>query len=284
MNGFENSRPMKIKKVYTVFERRFAAGEHFDGEMHGFWECVCVLSGCACVSADDRVYTLKSGQAIFHKPMEFHRIWNDAGETLDFFVFTFSTDSAFAAGLEERVCSFSDEHKKSFENMFGLYLHFAKEELKEHGRRTEDASSAWLNDSVKMQLFCNAAESFLLSVCMDGSTADNRTKSEQTGLFRFLVRTMRQNIGNKLTVRELAAAAHTNETAVKRVFMKYCGLGPHEYFLNLKLHEACVLLEKGFRVSEISERLGFDNPNYFSVVFKRVMGYSPMRYKKLFLS
>lgn len=60
------------------------------------------------------------------------------------------------------------------------------------------------------------------------------------------------------------------------------GLTPNEYTLKLKLEEALRMLqeEPDFNVSEISYRLGFNSPRYFSRCFKTFYGISPQNYRK----
>lgn len=60
------------------------------------------------------------------------------------------------------------------------------------------------------------------------------------------------------------------------------GLTPNEFTLKLKLEEALRMLqeEPDFNVSEISYRLGFNSPRYFSRCFKTFYGVSPQNYRK----
>ena len=46
----------------------------FPGESHDFWEFLCVDKGEVEITADNRAYTLKKGEIIFHKPNEFHTV------------------------------------------------------------------------------------------------------------------------------------------------------------------------------------------------------------------
>ena len=45
------------------------------------------------------------------------------------------------------------------------------------------------------------------------------------------------------------------------------------------MRTAIELLEKGALVSEVSEQLGFSNPNYFSLVFKRETGHTAIQHR-----
>ena len=58
-----------------------------------------------------------------------------------------------------------------------------------------------------------------------------------------------------------------------------CGI--IDYYINLKIEKAKELLrENELSVKEISEKLSFDTPNYFTKTFKRVTTLTPLEYKK----
>jgi AraC-like DNA-binding protein len=55
---------------------------------------------------------------------------------------------------------------------------------------------------------------------------------------------------------------------------------PLDYFIHLKLQKACLLLFSTDRkVRTIAEELGYDDPYYFSRLFKKYMKSSPEIYR-----
>ena len=60
--SFEVKERIKIKRIYSFFEHDFENGYRFSGEMHNFWECVCVTRGKICAIADENVYDMKAGE------------------------------------------------------------------------------------------------------------------------------------------------------------------------------------------------------------------------------
>lgn len=54
-----------------------------------------------------------------------------------------------------------------------------------------------------------------------------------------------------------------------------------DYFIQIKIQQACQLLDySNLRINEISSRIGYEDPYYFSRIFKKVTGVSPDNYKK----
>ena len=66
-----------------------------------------------------------------------------------------------------------------------------------------------------------------------------------------------------------------------RNFKQYTGSTPMQYILSKRIHNAETLLEnEHYNITEISNIVGYDNPLYFSRIFKKVKGISPTEYRK----
>ena len=104
--------------------------------------------------------------------------------------------------------------------------------------------------------------------------------TDDSSAFARAVRYMNDNISANLSVDEIADYMNLSVSSLKRIFSKYAGMGVHKYFLKLKLKNAAELLEKGFSVTSVGDRLGFSSQGYFTNVFKREIGFLPSQYKK----
>ena len=60
------------------------------------------------------------------------------------------------------------------------------------------------------------------------------------------------------------------------------GMTPNDFILNIRLKTAATLLttENELNISDITYRLGFNTPRYFSKCFKELFGISPLNYRK----
>ena len=80
---------------------------------------------------------------------------------------------------------------------------------------------------------------------------------------------------------EIAAQFGYSKYHFIRVFKKTLGVTPWSYVLQLKIDKAKSLLhEPGRSIKEIASQLGFDDPNYFSRLFRRMAGESPVKFRK----
>jgi len=92
---------------------------------------------------------------------------------------------------------------------------------------------------------------------------------------------MKANINNQYTIDELAKHQKLSVSHYSRLFYQKAGSTPVRYFNQLKIQRSCQMLYFTDRnIKEICAELGFDDPYYFSRLFKKLMGISPANYKR----
>jgi AraC-like DNA-binding protein len=91
---------------------------------------------------------------------------------------------------------------------------------------------------------------------------------------------MQQHIDEMLTLQEIAKAANLSESHCAAIFKKKTGYSMIEYFNQLKIQKACQYLQfTDLRVNEIANKLGIEDPFYFSRMFNKISGISPLKYR-----
>jgi AraC-like DNA-binding protein len=91
---------------------------------------------------------------------------------------------------------------------------------------------------------------------------------------------MQKNLSNLITLTDIAQSVNFSVSHFSSLFRKKTGFSPIEYLIHLKIQKACqYLLFTDLRVKEISERLGIEDPYYFSRMFNKLMGVSPNQYR-----
>lgn len=77
----------------------------------------------------------------------------------------------------------------------------------------------------------------------------------------------------------LADYASVSHSSLYRRFVKRFQVSPKRFLLEFRVERACALMAKNnYSIQEISASVGFDDPFYFSRVFKDVKGMSPRQY------
>ena len=92
---------------------------------------------------------------------------------------------------------------------------------------------------------------------------------------------LEKNIDTQVTLEEMAEISGLSKFHFAKKFQKQTGISPIRYFLELKIKHACELIDRTqLTIKEVSNRLGYDDPYYFSRLFKKIMGISPKQYRQ----
>ena len=84
-----------------------------------------------------------------------------------------------------------------------------------------------------------------------------------------------------ICIEDYAEKHHMSTGWFIKNFKQYTGTTPMQYILSKRIHNAETLLEnEHYNITEISNIVGYDNPLYFSRIFKKVKGISPTEYRK----
>ena len=67
---------------------------------------------------------------------------------------------------------------------------------------------------------------------------------------------------------------------LSKTYKKQMGVNLKDTIAECRIEEAKRLLERGERVSDVAEEVGFDNFTYFSTMFKKYTGITPNQYRK----
>lgn len=95
------------------------------------------------------------------------------------------------------------------------------------------------------------------------------------------IRFLKANIHKMMTVEEMAGHFHYSASHFSALFRNKTGHSPLEYFIQLKIHYACQLLDQStLRIKEIATKVGYSDPYYFSRLFYKVMGIAPNKYRQ----
>lgn len=262
-------RVITVTALHTAFTQKYDTSFHFDGEAHDFWEMVCVLEGQIGVTADTEVYFLKKGQAIFHRPMVFHKIWAEMKTNPQIVIFSFSADPM--PYIPSVVYQLTSKNMDELRDMVAL----AYQTLRLEGIHVRGAKPG---RTIDVQKLLNRLELFILSVLANEQEKNSLSLSPSAQNYSRIVKILEENIDKNLSVTEIAQMAEMGASNVKKIFQKYAGMGVMQYFTSKKMTRAKELLGSGMSVKETALSVGFADQNYFSTVFKKQTGMPPRTY------
>lgn len=91
---------------------------------------------------------------------------------------------------------------------------------------------------------------------------------------------MTEHVADPLALETIAARLGYSLASFKRAFRASGGIGPGEFYLRLRIEEACRrLATTDATVTGIAHDLGFASSQHFATIFRRIVGVSPGRYR-----
>lgn len=133
-----------------------------------------------------------------------------------------------------------------------------------------------------LQYACSAFQYYLgtlryLQQYREAASNDSNTSDIVTAAIHF----MKENLEKRLTLSDLAVHTGYSPSHFSALFSKRTGYAPLTYFNQLKIQQACHLLDfTDMKVNQICFKIGIEDTYYFSRLFRKVMGMSPREYKK----
>jgi AraC family transcriptional regulator len=97
---------------------------------------------------------------------------------------------------------------------------------------------------------------------------------------RHVVDYIKANLAEDNSLTALAELAEVSPFHFCRAFKQSTGLSPHRYILQLRIEEAQRLLKKTtLAISDVANRLGFSDQSHFTMVFRKIVGTTPARWR-----
>lgn len=92
---------------------------------------------------------------------------------------------------------------------------------------------------------------------------------------------MQENLEKRITPQEIAQFLGYSYSHFSAVFSKQTGYSPFNYYLRLKIQQACHYLDfTDMKINQVCYKVGIEDPYYFSRLFKSFTGLSPKIYRR----
>ncbi len=128
-----------------------------------------------------------------------------------------------------------------------------------------------------------ASQAFsLLTAMISESDASNIEDKEKAEIIRKARQTLLSDLDKDIDLKELSAELGMSYSLFRKTFRTITGCSPHQYRLNFRLHRAEQMLKSSdLQVSQVAKLLGFSSIYYFSELFKKKTGSSPVEFRSL---
>ncbi|GGI43986.1 AraC family transcriptional regulator [Paenibacillus marchantiophytorum] len=255
---------------------------------HEHFEIIDMQFGQAVFHIDSRPYEVAAGDLLFIPSGALHVGYSTADEDLEYVAVVFN-----AALL--RVLPPDPAYERYILPYLDGRVHFpaklpASDELAEPFRRLIRESTAEFEQKrpayelvIKHNfqlLFTRLSRQYL-----PDKFADKPVPARHSESFKPLIEYLEAHIAEPLSIEQAAKMVNLNPYHFCKTFKKMTGRTFVDYVNGLRIHEADRLLrETDATVTEIAERIGCGNPNYFTKLYKKYKNYPPSEARRRLLS
>ena len=274
---------INITKIVTIHYYEFDKSFAFDGETHNFWEMVYVDKGNVIVKCESEELLLGQGDVIFHKPNEFHAIKAFESEP-NFFVISFVCNSPAMIYFENYHTRLDRKLKPFISAIIGeaeATFIIPKNDPNLKGLAKKENAIIGGEQFLKTYL-----EQLLISLIRDINKVSKsevfpNKESMENHLIISIEDFIEKNIDSKFKISDVCKKLGYSKSYLSKLFREQSGETIAGYATGRKIRRAKQMIREGnHNFTQISDRLCFDNPQYFSRVFKRVTGMTPTEFKQ----
>ncbi|ANY68309.1 hypothetical protein BBD42_18885 [Paenibacillus sp. BIHB 4019] len=131
-------------------------------------------------------------------------------------------------------------------------------------------------DQLKVKsLFYDCVHELLRQLSVNGSLESSPDLVQQT------IRYLHEHYQEAITMESLAQLLDCSISYISRIFKAKVGTSPHDYLIQVRVEQAKKRLSSSeLSLQSIAQSVGYDDVYYFSRLFKKHMGVSPLKFKK----
>ncbi|NOU71997.1 helix-turn-helix domain-containing protein [Paenibacillus sp. LMG 31458] len=281
---------VELHEIPYRFSYRKITTENYKGfyHCHQGMEFLYVHQGTGQIVVNSKVYTIQSGTFLYLQPYQLHHIQVEV-----------RPDAPFERTIISLEPSIFEPYFASFPHLNAYFQHLWKNELEEQVLQQID------NNSFISQLFQHHHAGFskyqldakqqnfallLLQIFQFlyakgfGNPIENGNGLNPQRQLRYsekIMNWLEGHYADEISLDTLADHLHISKYYVSRIFKQETGATLMDYILARRIRQACLLLitsNKG--IEQISIEVGMNNFPYFCQAFKKLVGTTPMKYRK----
>lgn len=265
MNGSFNENDIYVSHN-TVINRRMFTGIHF----HDDCEIYYLLNGNTTYFIGDEIFYIRPGSFVFIPKGVLHKTDSETCLNNERFLINIKTDV-----LDEEICEILTDMCKE------KVVYIPKANAAEIRELTDKIENEYNRNGLMMPLMLKHLVSELFLMVYRTKTEYKPGLSEFEKTMQDVAEYISKHYSEEITLKSLATQFTMSESYLSRKFKSVCGIGICEYLTNVRITNSEKMLKsENVSVSDVAFRCGFNDSNYFSSVFRKATGISPLKYSK----
>ncbi|MBP1040904.1 AraC family transcriptional regulator [Vagococcus sp. BWB3-3] len=110
---------------------------------------------------------------------------------------------------------------------------------------------------------------------------DGLSNDKQNSYLTKSIRYLNEHLSESISLVELATYLNISQSYLSSIYNKYLNTSPIDYLIQIRIEQACRYLKMtDLKIYEIAKKVGYQDPYYFSRIFKKITGFTPKNYRQ----
>ncbi len=145
----------------------------------------------------------------------------------------------------------------------------------------EKLSELYSQSSSALQKRSDPPLSHILFFEKQKNTGEGPGPSQPNTIVSYVQRFIDENYAKPLNTEAIVENLYLSSSYVRRLFKSHMGISIMDYVERVRMdHAARLLGQLQYKISEIGALIGYENPSYFNLVFKKYFGLTPGEYRR----
>lgn len=285
-NETSNVRIFSVTSLLTAHHFTYHPGLPPYEEQYPFAQIFLTVEGHGRYETDGRVYPISAGQMVC-RPANKRSLIAWEPENLHFLLVSFACESEAMKTFEGAPITLCGEDAEALFEVIKIC-----NRIFEPMEETSEMRGMRLKEGIPQAAIayvCTSLERFLTTLycrlqCPEILIDETQKANTYAGKSSLVIETERylyEHITTSLTMADICSHLGISQTALSKKFRAETGSGVMEYFQNLKIERAKILISKSsMNFTQISDHLAFSSVGYFGKSFKARVGMTLTEFSK----
>jgi len=255
----------KLKELRVIRNIKTSQLDMPSSHYHDGFEIYYLIKGEVRYFLDNKIFNLSAGDIILIPPNTLHK-----------------TNIISDIPAERLLIDFTSQFFKKNDNdpLFSGFNSFLVENPQQYTKILTCIEDEFLSQNPQYEDMIRSLLSiFLISQSRSATTHNNDRHSP---FIERIINYINENYSENISLDSLSDKFSISKNYLSKLFKSKTGFGINEYLNIIRIKNARhLIISTNFSMSKISTLCGFNDSNYFSTVFKKNHGMSPIKYRKL---
>ncbi|MBO4262428.1 MAG: AraC family transcriptional regulator, partial [Clostridia bacterium] len=239
---------INVSKIITIHHFEFEKDFVSEGERHDFWEMVYAEKQSVVCTAEQERIKLEQHEILFHKPNEYHVLAANGENAPDVLVISFACCSEAMRFFEGKKIKLTESQAALLYSV----LHYGKKtfDIPYSDPKTKKMEILPCATLGGLQLIKNYLEIFLINLLRAETEVNGENKifvpadNGGTDSVNAVINFLKENVDKNMTINEVVKKVYYGRSYLMRNFRNKTGKTVMEYFCDLKIEKAKILLRE----------------------------------------